>query len=286
MKYEGICHKMHTHLGETVERPDGTLAAQVDYQLALPPFACPVSDWLGRSIRLHWTGAIRCVSCGAGTKKSYSQGHCFKCFKTRAHCDLCMVKPDTCHHHLGTCREPDWALGYCFNPHIVYLANSSGLKVGLTRHSQMPTRWLDQGARQAIPVMQTGSRRLAGIVENLFAQHMADKTDWRALLRGEAETLDLQALREALQAQHGAAIEQLRAVYPDEELSWLSGEPVREFAYPVLQYPKKITSLSLDSTPMLEGTLQGIKGQYLLLDTGVINLRKFSGYQIELEVLD
>lgn len=282
MKYEGICHKMHTHLGETVEREDGTLAAEVGYRLNLSPFECPISDWIGQPLRLHWTGVIRCVSCGAGTKKSYSQGHCFKCFKTRAHCDMCMVKPETCHHHLGTCREPDWAQQYCFNAHIVYLANSSGLKVGMTRHTQMPTRWLDQGARQALPLLQTGSRRLAGIVETLFAQELADKTDWRALLRGEAQSLDLLALRENLRKQHGEAIDQLQQVYPDEELSWLPGELMREFAYPVMGYPKKINSLSLDTNPTLEGVLQGIKGQYLLLDIGVINLRKFSGYQIEL----
>jgi hypothetical protein len=64
------------------------------------------------------------------------------------------MKPETCHYHLGTCREPDWAQNHCFRPHIVYLANSSGVKVGITRKTQIPTRWLDQGASQALPIFE------------------------------------------------------------------------------------------------------------------------------------
>ncbi|MEC7118301.1 MAG: DUF2797 domain-containing protein, partial [Pseudomonadota bacterium] len=196
MQYQGICQKMRAQLDETVETEDGRLAAGVAYSLVVDPFECKLAPLLGQPLQLEWSGAIRCLSCGTATKKSYSQGHCYKCMISKASCDLCMMKPETCHFHLGTCREPDWGLQVCFNPHIVYLANSSALKVGITRQVNMPTRWLDQGATQALPIVQTASRFLSGVVEKMFAQELADKTDWRAMLRGESAPIDLIQIRD------------------------------------------------------------------------------------------
>lgn len=279
MEYQGICHKMRARLGETVETSQGHLAASIEYSLVVEPFESPLTHLVGNHIELEWTGRISCLSCGNKTPKSYSQGHCYKCFISKASCDMCMMKPETCHFHLGTCREPEWAESVCFNPHIVYLANSSALKVGITRQTQVPTRWIDQGATQAIPLFQTESRFLAGVVEVMVAQNMSDKTDWRKMLKGESEPLDLLQIRDEVLNRYEADLQKLQHAYPNE-VTILENQPVREFAYPVLQYPTKVTAHNFDKVPVIKGKLNGIKGQYLLLDTGVLNLRKFGGYEL------
>jgi hypothetical protein len=279
MEYQGICHKMRARLGETVENTQGHLVAGVEYSLVVEPFESPMNELIGQDVELVWTGQIRCVSCGNKTPKSYSQGHCFKCFKTKASCDMCIMKPETCHFHEGTCREPEWGEQFCFNPHVVYLANSSALKVGITRHNQMPTRWLDQGATQAVPIIQTQSRFLAGVVEVLIAQHMSDKTDWRKMLKGESEPLPLAEIRAEVLAKYGDELKKLQHAYP-EQVQVLDQEMIREFSYPVLHYPEKVTAHNFDKTQTITGKLNGIKGQYLLLDSGVLNLRKFTGYEL------
>jgi hypothetical protein len=283
MEYQGICHKMRARVGDTSETLDGRLAVDVDYSLVVEPFECNLTPHLQKTMRLAWTGKIFCLSCGAKTPKSYSQGHCFKCFKTKASCDMCIMKPETCHHHLGTCREESFAQEVCFNPHVVYLANSSALKVGITRHSQMPTRWLDQGATQALPIIQTATRFLSGVVEQMIAQRIADKTDWRAMLKGEAVPIDLPSLRDELLLHYADDLKHLQHAYPDQ-IGMLEGQHVREFAYPVIEYPKKVSAHNFDKTPVIEGTLLGIKGQYLMLDTGVLNLGKFGGYELSVTV--
>lgn len=285
MEYQGVCHKMHAHLDESSVTDSGMTQANVHYTFRLDqnPIALPLI--LGQLVQIEWTGKIFCTSCGAKTSKSFSQGHCYKCMISKASCDLCIMKPETCHYHLGTCREESFAREVCFKPHIVYLANSSGLKVGITRLSQMPTRWLDQGATQALPIMQVGSRRLSGHIESMIAEQVADKTDWRKLLKGQAQPLDLVAEREQIINEFSAKIQNIRDEFSlnlefDEGLNILEHEQPREFIYPVLQYPEKIKSHNLDKTAKIEGVLHGIKGQYLILDTGVINIRKYTGYEL------
>ena len=284
MEYQGICHKMHAGLTDLVT-DQRALKANVEYQFILDRSTIDLPFVLGQDIELEWSGQIYCISCGSKTPKSYSQGHCFKCFKTKASCDMCIMKPETCHYHLGTCREEKFAQEVCFQPHIVYLANSSALKVGITRLGQMPTRWLDQGATQALPIMRVGSRRLSGQLETMFAEQVADKTDWRKLLKGEAPSLDLPQLRDQLLDDFAPHIEKIRDEFSlsldfNENVEILETEQPREFIYPVAMYPEKIKSHNLDKTPKIRGKLQGIKGQYLMLDTGVINIRKYTGYQL------
>lgn len=284
MEYQGICHKMHAGLTDLVT-DQRALKANVEYQFILDRSTIDLPFVLGQDIELEWSGQIYCISCGSKTPKSYSQGHCFKCFKTKASCDMCIMKPETCHYHLGTCREEKFAQEVCFQPHIVYLANSSALKVGITRLGQMPTRWLDQGATQALPIMKVGSRRLSGQLETMFAEQVADKTDWRKLLKGEAPSLDLPQLRDQLLDDFAPHIAQIRDEFSlsldfNENVEILETEQPREFIYPVAMYPEKIKSHNLDKTPKIRGKLQGIKGQYLMLDTGVINIRKYTGYQL------
>lgn len=274
-KISGQMSKMETHL-ENDEK--------AQYQLSLGEESMSMAGQIGHDITLRFMGQITCVNCGRNTKKSYSGGFCFPCSQKLAQCDLCFMKPETCHFEQGTCREPEWGEAVCMQDHIVYLANSSGLKVGITRVGQIPTRWIDQGATQAVPIFLVKTRYQSGLVEVMFKEHVSDRTDWRKMLRGQAETLDLAAERDRLLALCSDQITALKAVHGEESIRVLPAEPVQSIEYPVEQYPTKISSLNLDKTPEVKGVLQGIKGQYLILDTGVINCRKYNGYQVEVEV--
>jgi hypothetical protein len=165
-------------------------------------------------------------------------------------------------------------------PHYVYLANASGLKVGITRATQIPTRWLDQGAVQALPMLKVQSRHQSGLVEVALKQHVSDRTDWRKMLKGEPELHDLPMQCGDLLSRCEQPLAQIAGGKGTEVFSILEQEPVRAFSYPVLQYPTRVSALNLEKTPRIEGTLLGIKGQYLMLDTGVLNVRKFTGYQV------
>lgn len=268
---QGVLNKMHAHHGDVVE-----------YRLPLGDEMVDMNPLIGQSIHLSFTGNIFCINCGRKTSKSFNQGYCFPCFRSLAECDQCILRPELCHFDKGTCRDEAWGLKNCMQPHFVYLANSSGLKVGITRHSQIPTRWMDQGASSAMPLFEVTSRFASGLVEVMFKNHISDRTDWRKMLKGEPKKLDLRARGRELIARVEEAIsfEQRIRISDFEELS----EPdVYTFNYPVERYPDKVTAHNLDKTPQLKGLLQGIKGQYLILDNGVLNIRKYGGYEIEFE---
>ncbi|WP_156904931.1 DUF2797 domain-containing protein [Ferrimonas senticii] len=255
---------------------------QAQYQLRLGEQLLPLNDYIGKPMALIYTGTINCVACGRKTNKSYSQGHCFPCMKKLASCDMCIMKPETCHYHQGTCREPQWGEANCMVPHYVYLANTSGLKVGITRHSQIPTRWLDQGATEAMPLLRVATRQISGLVEVAIAKYVADKTNWRAMLKGDGASIDLAAEGERLLALVAEELAELRQRFGDDAIEVLDAAK-RALLFPVEQWPTKIASHNFDKNPEVSGVLQGIKGQYLLFDTGVINLRKFSGYEVRFE---
>lgn len=259
--------------------PGTQAGAPACYHLRLDEHYLPLNDRLGQPLSLTWTGAIACTHCGRATKKSFAQGYCYPCFKRLAQCDTCIMKPETCHYFQGTCREPEWGEKHCFQPHIVYLANSSGLKVGITRKTQMPTRWLDQGAIQALPIMEVETRQQSGFVEELFKEAVSDRTNWRAMLKGEVAELDLYAERDRLFNELGDGLRQLSELHGKNAIRKLDAT-AQQFEYPVNTFPSKVTSHNFDKQPQVEGRLQGIKGQYLILDTGVINLRKFTGYDV------
>lgn len=256
------------------------------YRLPLGQAEVALNPLLGRRIRLRYTGTIRCTHCQRKTNKSFNQGYCFPCFRSLAQCDSCIVSPEKCHFHLGTCREPDWAETHCRTDHIVYLANSSGLKVGITRASQMPTRWLDQGAVQALPLARVADRHLSGLLEVLCKDFVADKTDWRALLRGDAMPIDLPAERERLLAAARDGIVALQQQYGLSAVQLLPEAGEQRFTYPVQCYPDKVSTFNFDKEPVVEGELCGIKGQYLLFAGGALNIRKFTAYETELSVAD
>ena len=170
--------------------------------------------------------------------------------------------------------------------HIVYLANSSGLKVGITRGTQVPTRWMDQGAVSALPIMRVSTRQLSGLVEVIFKQHTADKTNWRKMLKNEVPELDLKLERERLFDLAAEELDHLMSLHGFNAVQFLDDAELYQFDYPVIEYPHKVSSFNLDKTAEVSGKLMGIKGQYLIFDGGVINMRKYGSYQIALETND
>lgn len=256
----------------------------VRYQMVLDDHRVELNEYIGQSIQLEYHAAINCVHCGRKTNKSFNQGYCYPCFKSLAQCDQCIMSPEKCHYDAGTCREPEWGEEFCMQDHYVYLANSSGLKVGITRGTQIPTRWIDQGAVQAMAIYRVKTRRYAGLVEMAFKKHIADKTNWRAMLKGSPEQLDLASRMQELMPLVAADIDILHSQYGLQAIQLCEGAESVDIHFPVEEYPLKVSSQNFDKTPVISGKLMGIKGQYLILDSGVLNMRKFGGYQISLSV--
>ena len=268
----GIVRKMSSRL----DRPVTYGARLGDDEIALNPL-------IDKQLKLIFSGSIYCINCNRKTNKSFNQGYCYPCFQKLAQCDSCIIHPERCHLEQGTCREPAWGEKYCMQDHIVYLANSSGLKVGITRATQVPTRWIDQGATQALAIMRVRSRLQSGTLEMAFKQHVADKTNWRDMLKGKATELDMAGERDKLLILCEEDIKELAARFGIFAISILKGIGPVSIDYPIKTYPEKIISLNFDKEPVVFGTLKGIKGQYLIFDSGVINLRRFSGYEVELQ---
>ena len=267
----GVLRKMHSRL----ENP-------VRYQILLSDMVVPLNDLIEKQIKLEYSGTIYCINCGRRSRKSFNQGYCYPCFQRLAECDGCIIHPEKCHFDQGTCREPAWGERFCMQDHIVYLANSSGLKVGITRATQIPTRWIDQGATQALAIIRVRSRLQSGILEVMFKQYVSDKTNWRAMLKGEAEPLKMEEEADRLLKECDSELKELAESFGFFAISVLNGIASVGINYPVIKYPEKVTSFNFDKDPVVEGTLLGIKGQYLIFDTGVINLRRFSGYEVQL----
>jgi hypothetical protein len=258
-----------------INKLNASLAHPIQYQLPIGGEFISLNPLLGHNIALEFAGQIECLACKRIIKKSYQQGYCFPCTQTLAQCDICIIKPEKCHYQLGTCREPEWGEKHCMVPHIVYLSNTSGIKVGVTRETQVPTRWIDQGATQALPLARTTSRHQAGLMEIFLSQHIADKTIWRKMLSGQNEVQDLIKKREELI---------LISKKENQLFPWIVEPSPITLHYPVLEYPKKIQSLNLEKKNNVSGVLLGIKGQYLILDTGVINIRSVSGYKVTFDI--
>lgn len=245
---------------------------QVQYFFAADPERVFLNELIGYPITLRYLNEAACVACGRKIKKTFQQGYCFPCTQTKAQCDLCILKPELCHFAQGTCREPEWGEAHCMTDHFVYLANASGLKVGITRHSNIPTRFIDQGAVQALPIFKVETRHNAGLIEVELAKIIPDKTNWRKML-APANYLDLLKEKERL------ALALVQVVESGAQA--LAEEPLI-LHYPIKAYPRVLKSIDLLSLGVWQAPLLGIKGQYLLFEEGVLNMRNLSGYALEL----
>ena len=248
----------------------------VGYTLPLGSQKQSMNQLIGKSITMTYQGSINCIRCGRSTNKSFAQGFCYPCFSTAPETEECVLRPELCRAHEGVARDMDYARKNCLSDQVVYLSVTSGLKVGVTRASQVPIRWIDQGAVKAIELARVPNRYTAGEMEIALKAFMSDKTNWRIMLMGK-EPREINLVEEK---------ERVASLLPERLKAYVSKDPlVHEFNYPVERYPEKIKSLNFDKEPEVKGVLSGIKGQYLLFeDNSVINMRKFGGYLISLQV--
>lgn len=259
---EGNLRKMTVSLDETIR-----------YELDLNE-KIQMNSLVGSTIQLDWNGVITCVCCNKQTKKSFGDGFCYTCFMSAPEAAECTLRPELCRAHLGEGRDPEWEQKNHNTPHIVYLAASDIVKVGVTRITQVPTRWIDQGASSAIRLAQTPNRYEAGKLEVALKQFFSDKTNWQRMLKNEVDdSIDLVDEKWTLHDKLPSDLTQFFT--EDDEIITLN--------YPVMEFPLKVKSLSFDKTASIQGKLLGIKGQYLLLEGGeVLNIRKHTGYFVTL----
>lgn len=245
----------------------------VKYSLPVGPDLISLNELRGTTIRLEYLNKINCIHCGRETRQSFAQGYCYPCFISLPQTDACILRPEQCQAHLGISRDMEWSKRNCLRDHFVYLALSPGLKVGVTRESQVPVRWIDQGAWEAIKLAVTPNRYTAGTIEVELKKYMSDKTNWRHMLTG-LRTSDVDLVAEKNRVSSLLTEEMQQYIIDDEE--------IYTFKYPVEEYPAKIKTLNFDKDSTVEGVLKGIRGQYLIFEDGyVLNIRKFGGYLVD-----
>ncbi|HLU85941.1 MAG TPA: DUF2797 domain-containing protein [Vicingaceae bacterium] len=264
MKKTGSLLKMQTQLQE-----------EVQYHLPIGEDSVYLNDLIGQTIKLTYENAIYCIKCGRKTVKSFNQGFCYPCFRDAPEAADWIIHPEKSQAHLGIeDRDLEYEKSVQLQPHVVYLSLTSGLKVGITRHTQVPTRWIDQGASQAIKLAETPNRYLAGMIEVSLKKHLEDKTNWQQMLKNVHPNLDLIAEKEKVKQLVDAAYHEY--ILPENEII--------NIHFPVLHYPVKVKSIGFEKVPEYEGKLVGIKGQYLLFENGIVlNIRKYAGFVVSLE---
>ncbi|GAA4274006.1 DUF2797 domain-containing protein [Aquimarina gracilis] len=263
MQYQGVLTKMQTEIGDPIQ-----------YYLVFESDFIHVNQLLDKKLRIEFVG-YECLACKEN-KKIYRQGYCYDDFYNRPEVGDWVMRPELSKAHLGVeDRDLEFEKKVQLQPHIVYLANSSNVKVGVTRKSQVPTRWIDQGAHEAIEIVETPNRYLAGITEVALKEHVSDKTNWRNMLKNDVKDEDLIVFKN-----------NLKNFIPDEVKEYfIENGKETELHFPVLQYPDKLKSLNLEKTPEYMGVLKGIKGQYLIFDDNtVFNVRNNEGYVVKLSI--
>lgn len=264
MTYEGVLTKMQTEFSNPIQ-----------YYLVFENSFLSLNQLLGRQMEIQFVG-YQCLNCGK-KKKIFRQGFCYDCFMGSAAAGDWIMRPELSTAHLDIeDRDLEYEKKVQLQPHIVYLASSSEVKVGVTRGTQVPTRWIDQGASFALPIVEVPNRYLAGITEVALKNHFTDKTNWQKMVKNEVTPFDLISEKN-----------RLKDLIPAEVHDYFHPEKneLFELVYPVLQYPTKVTSLNLDKTPNYSGKIMGVKGQYLLFEDGtVFNVRTFEGYVVRIAV--
>lgn len=256
--------------GQLIKMPAKLVGSAVQYLGLIKGEAFDLNSLVGSDVKLDFLGRIFCPSCQKQVKKLY-QGFCYPCFTESPSASPCIIKPELCEAHLGKGRDLKWEQDHHNQPHTVYFALSSGVKVGVTRDLQIPTRWIDQGASFAQAVVNVPYRQLAGEIEVMLKDHFSDKTNWRKMLKNEVCSMDLEAL-----------VEELFDYLPEEYHEYIL-EPSAWLAldYPSIGYPEKVSSINLDKTHSVQGKLLAIKGQYLIFEGGdSLNIRKHMGYEV------
>lgn len=264
MQYDGVLTKMQTEYGNPIQ-----------YYLVFENSFLNMNQLLNKRLEINFRG-YQCLNCSK-KKKIFRQGFCYDCFFSSPAVGDWIMRPELSTAHRGIAdRDLEFESRVQLQPHVVYLALSSDVKVGVTRKSQVPTRWIDQGACEAVSVVEVPNRYLAGITEVALKQYYVDKTNWRKMLQNEVLTLDL--------------LTEKTKVYdylPDEVKPHFNPDLDEHLVlnYPVIEHPKKVKGLSLDKTHSYIGELIGIRGQYLIFHDGtVFNVRGFEGYLVSIQI--
>ena len=259
--YQGIISKMSAEYLNPIQ-----------YQFLVGDSRISMNSLMNKKISLKWLGKVECV-CGRISTKFYRQNFCYQCYWNAPEASPSIFKPELCTADLGIEeRDLEWEKAFQLRSHYVYLSNSSGLKVGITRKNNELTRWIDQGAVQGVVIAEVPNRRLSGLIEVELKKVISDRTNWRKMLSGPPSFIDLNKQYSICVAYISNDLNQF--LVPDNK--------VTEINYPVLVYPKKIVSTNFQKTSTIEGKLLGVKGQYLILDNDrVFNVRSHQGYIIE-----
>lgn len=250
-----------------------SFARPVEYSLRIGDETLALNALIGEGLSITWLGPGACRHCGAALAGRYGGGYCYPCFRRLAVCDLCVMAPSRCHYHLGTCREPDWGEANCMRSHVVYLADSGGLKVGLTRHASGVPRWVEQGAFAGLVIAAAPTRRAAGDLEAALAARVADKSDWRRQVTGRRAGVCLAEEADRLVRAVGECPGGAR---------WQIGREVA-IDYPVRRFLRRAVRLALPADSPVVGRLVGIVGSFLLFDYGALNLGEYNGCDVVVE---
>lgn len=256
MFYQGVLTKMETEYAQPIQ-----------YYLVLENDFLNMNQLLEKTITMQFV-KYQCLKCGLD-KPIYRQGFCKQDFFDIPQAGDWIMRPELSTAHLGKeDRDLEYEKKVQLQPHIVYLANSSNVKVGVTRKSQVPTRWIDQGAHEAIEIVEVPNRYLAGITEVALKNHVADKTNWRKMLKNDVEDENLVEWRE-----------RLKSYIPEEAQDYyIASNTETNLEFPVLSYPEKPKSLNIEKSQTYTGKLVGVKGQYLIFeDNTVFNIRANEG---------
>lgn len=255
---------------------DVTHPQSVQYTLKDGKQSILMNDLIGKTITFSHTNNKYCGTCGKKVKKFIGQGFCYPCFISAPENSECIIRPELCKGHEGGGRDPEWEKKHHVQPHVVYLALTSAVKIGVTRKISTVSRWIDQGAWKAVVLAEVPNRYLAGKLEVAMKAHMTDKTNWRKMLKNEMNfSFDLESFRD----------EVVKLVPEEFQQFVITDDEITEISYPVKEYPLKVVSSNFDKTPEIAGVLQGVRGQYLFFEKGkVLNIRKFTGYEVELSV--
>lgn len=251
------------------------LQEPIEYILKTPDTSISMNGLLNKKISLQWNGIISCRKCDKRTKKSFGEGFCYNCFISAPEASPCILKPELCEAHLGKGRDIEYEEKNHNQPHIVYLAATDKVKVGVTRETQIPTRWIDQGAHQTIIIARTPNRYLAGVIEVALKAVYSDKTNWRSMLKNIInDSIDLEE-------EKWSCCDMLPT---DLQQYFTEDDSILTLKFPSKDYPEKIQSLNLLKQAFFEGILTGIKGQYLIFDNEtVFNVRRHTSFEIELD---
>ena len=254
----------------------------VEYSLPLhditePGVLVPMNMLIGKEISIKFEDEIHCVDTGRKIKKTFGEGLCYDSFMNSPLASPSIIRPELSRIHEGIAlRDEAWEREHHLKPHITYLSLTSGIKVGVTSERNVPYRWVDQGAVQAVIIAKTPYRQAAGLIEVSLKEFVSDKTHWQNMLKNVfTNDMSLEEKREEL----------IECIPPEFEDFICFDEEVVDIEFPVIQYPEKVKSMKLDKVPEINKRLTGIKGQYLIFeDNTVMNLRSHTAYRITLSV--